>query len=58
MSAPRIPRGGLPPMYDRTLTTDTHTRITVETAGSRRTVDLYSPEGLRTVASMWVKLGA
>lgn len=45
-------------MYDRTLTTDAQTRITVETAGSRRTVDLYSPEGLRTVASMWVKLGA
>ena len=45
-------------MYDRTLTTDSQTRITVETAGSRRTVDLYSPEGLRTVASMWVKLGA
>jgi hypothetical protein len=35
-------------MYDRTLTADSQTRTTIETAGSRHTVDLYSsrPAGM------------
>ncbi len=45
-------------MYDRSLVATAGSRLTLDCDGSRRTVDLYSREGLELIAGLWVKLSA
>ena len=46
-------------MYDQTLATDAGTRLTITTGGGTAIeTDLYSPQGLALVASLWLKLSA
>ncbi|MDH4173810.1 MAG: cephalosporin hydroxylase family protein [Betaproteobacteria bacterium] len=45
-------------MYDQTLVTAADTRLTLTTAGASTEVDLYSRQGLETVAALWLKLSA
>jgi len=45
-------------MYDRTVIAGPGTRIAIESGGECRTFDLYTPEGARAVAALWVKLAA
>ena len=42
-------------MYDQTLATDAGTRLTITTGGGTAIeTDLYSPQGLALVASLWL----
>ena len=45
-------------MYDRAVTAPAGTRLTIEAGEESRTVELYSPEGMKLVAALWVKLAA
>jgi cephalosporin hydroxylase len=45
-------------MYDRAVVTGANARLTVETDLDSRTVDLYTDEGMKLVAGLWVKLAA
>ncbi len=43
-------------MYDTELITSTETKLTVQSGCEAITLDLYSPQGLQLVASLWTKL--
>lgn len=45
-------------MYDRTLAAGPDTRISIDSGATSRTFDLYSPEGARAIAALWVKIAA
>jgi cephalosporin hydroxylase len=45
-------------MYDRSIVTGPGTQIQIHSGGRETVFDLYSPEGLRAIAALWVKLSA